>query len=177
MSRRQYAPGEHGKKRRGKLSNYGTQLREKQKVKRVYGVREQQFRRYFSIAARSKGITGKILLQILESRLDNVLFQGHFATSRPEARQIVRHRHVSVNGKVVNIPSYVIEKDDAISVVPKEMWTNRVKKNIEISKERELPSWIEFDQENLKLKILRLPEKEDIQLPIQEQLIVELYSK
>ena len=177
LSRREYAPGQHGQRRRSKASNYGMQLREKQKVKRIYGVREQQFRRYFSIASRIKGITGKILLQILERRLDNALFQGHFAASRQEARQIVRHRHVLVNGKIVNIPSYLIKEQDLISVGQRPAWATRIKKNIEVSKERQFPSWIEFNQENLSLKILRLPEKEDIQLPIQEQLIVELYSK
>lgn len=177
ISRRQYPPGQHGQGRRSKLSNYGTQLREKQKVKRIYGVREQQFRRYFSIAELSKGVTGKILLQILERRLDNVLFQGHFATSRPEARQIARHRNVLINGKSVNIPSYLLEKDDVISVGHKEEWKKRVRKNLDISKDRQLPDWVQLDQENLNLKISRLPEKEDLQFAIQEQLIVELYSK
>ena len=177
LSRREYAPGQHGQRRRGKASNYGIQLREKQKVKRIYGIREKQFRRYFSIASRSKGITGKILLQILERRLDNTVFQGHFAASRNESRQIVRHRHILVNGKVVNIPSYLIQEGDVVSAVQKEVCINRVRKNTEISKERQFPNWIEFSQENLSLKILRLPEKEDIQLPVQEQLIVELYSK
>ncbi|MBM3251764.1 MAG: 30S ribosomal protein S4 [Candidatus Omnitrophica bacterium] len=174
--KRQYAPGQHGQKR-AKLSNYAGQLREKQKVKRIYGILEKQFRTYFQKAAKTKGVTGKMLLQYLERRLDNVIFHLHFATSRSEARQFVRHNHVYVNNRKVNIPSYLVKKDDAIELKAKEKFRKRIQDNIEISKERGMPSWLESDLNNLKGKIVRLPDREDIQLPISEQLIVELYSK
>jgi small subunit ribosomal protein S4 len=174
--KRQYAPGQHGQKR-AKLSNYAGQLREKQKVKRIYGILEKQFRTYFQKAAKTKGVTGKMLLQYLERRLDNVIFHLHFATSRSEARQFVRHNHIYVNNRKVNIPSYLVKKDDAIELKAKEKFRKRIQDNIEISKERGMPSWLESDLNNLKGKIVRLPDREDIQLPISEQLIVELYSK
>lgn len=179
LAKRNYEPGQHGGKGRGrgKLSNYGLQLREKQKVKRIYGVLEKQFRRYFSIAAKSKGVTGKLLLQILERRLDNVIFRLGLAASRAQARQIVRHNQIYVNNRRVNIPSFSISKDDLLVVKAKEKALNRIKDNLEISKDRTLPTWLELNRQELKAKILRLPEKEDIQQPIQEQLIVELYSK
>lgn len=177
VSRRAFAPGQHGQMRRQKLSNYGLQLREKQKVKRMYGVLEKQFRRYFKIASKSKGVTGKILLQQLERRLDNVIFRLGLGISRAQARQIVRHNHIYVNSKRVNIPSYSVEKEDIITVKVKEKALNKIKENLETSKDKTLPSWLEFDRAGLKAKVLRLPEKEDIQHPIQEQLIVELYSK
>jgi small subunit ribosomal protein S4 len=175
--RRAYAPGQHGQGRRQKLSNYGLQLREKQKVKRIYGVLEKQFRRYFQIASKTKGVTGKMLLQMLERRLDNVIFRTGLAVSRSQARQLVRHNHISVNGKRVNIPSYLVDKDDAIKVTTKEKALNKIKENLEASKDRTVPAWIAFDAAGMSAKIIRLPEKEDIQQPIQEQLIVELYSK
>ncbi len=176
VAKRAYAPGEHGKSRL-KLSNYGLQLREKQKVKRMYGVLERQFRRYFQIASKSKGVTGKLLLQLLERRLDNVIFRLGLAISRPEARQIVRHNFVYINSRRVNIPSYLIDKDDTVQIKPKEKKLNRFKDNLQISKDKALPKWLEFNSSDLSAKVLRLPEKEDIQQPIQEQLIVELYSK
>lgn len=176
INRRNYAPGDHGQKR-VKLSNYGLQLREKQKVKRIYGVLEKQFRRYFHIASKQKGVTGKILLQELERRLDNVVFRLGVAVSRAQARQIVRHNMVYVNSKRVNIPSYSVAKDEVIELKIKEKFQAKVKENLALTKDRGLPAWLEFDIKALKAKILRLPEKGDIQQPIQEQLIVELYSK
>ena len=177
LSRRAYVPGEHGQVSRFKLSNYGLQLREKQKVKRMYGILEKQFRRYFSIASKSKGATGKILLQLLERRLDNVIFRAGFGLSHAQARQIVRHNFVYVNSKRVNIPSYGIKADEIINLKAKEKALKFIKDNIELSKERMSPSWLQVNTDKLEIKILRLPEKEDIQQPIQEQLIVELYSK
>jgi len=174
--KRQYAPGEHGQ-RRTKLSNYAHQLREKQKVKRIYGILEKLFRTYFHKAARSKGVTGKLLLQYLERRLDNVIFHLHFATSRSEGRQFVRHNHVYVNNRRVNIPSYLVKADDIVEIKAKEKFHKKIQDNLELSKERGMPQWIEVDINNLKGKIVRLPDREDIQLPISEQLIVELYSK
>jgi len=176
-ARRSYAPGQHGQGRRTKLSNYGLQLREKQKVRRMYGVLEKQFRRYFKIASKTKGVTGKVLLQLLERRLDNVVFRLGLAISRPGGRQIVRHNQIYVNSKRVNIPSYLVNKNDIIQVKTKEKAAKKIKENLEISKDRSVPSWLEFNRNDLSAKVIRLPEKEDIQQPIQEQLIVELYSK
>lgn len=179
ISKRPFAPGQHGQsgKRKQKLSNYGIQLREKQKVKRIYGVMEKQFRRYFDIASKSKGVTGKILLQLLERRLDNVVFASGFAISRDQARQIVNHSLVYVNGHRVNVPSYLIKANDAIELRVKPKAIEYIKQNFKLSAERTKPSWLDVEAEKLAIKILRLPEKEDTQLPIEEQLIVELYSK
>ncbi|MDP2938831.1 MAG: 30S ribosomal protein S4 [Candidatus Omnitrophota bacterium] len=174
--RRQYAPGQHGQKR-SKLSNYAQQLREKQKVKRIYGLMEKQFRTYFLKASKSKGVTGKMLLQLLERRLDNVIFQMRLATSRQEARQIVNHGFVYVNGQRVNVPSFLVKTQDSIELKLKQKNLKNIKENIEVSQQRSVPSWLEVDFENFKGKVIRLPEREDIQLPIREQLIVELYSK
>lgn len=176
IAKRATPPGQHGANR-VKLSNYGVQLREKQKVKWMYGVLENQFRTYFKNASKSKGVTGKILLQLLERRIDNVVFRLGLATSRPQARQIVRHNCIWVNGTRVNIPSFLIAKDDVITVKTKEGAVKRIKENIELSKERSVPAWLSFDQANLAAKVIRLPEKEDITATIQEQMIVELYSK
>ena len=177
LSRRAYVPGQHGQKRRLKLSNYGLQLREKQKVKRMYGVLERQFRRYFHIAARSKGVTGKILLQLLERRLDNLIFRCGFGLSHAQARQIVRHNFVYVNPSRVNIPSYLVKAGDIVNIKAKDKSVKFIRDNIELSKERTVPGWLQVNTDKLEIKVLRLPEKEDIQQPIQEQLIVELYSK
>jgi small subunit ribosomal protein S4 len=177
VSRRAYAPGQHGQNRRRKLSNYGLQLREKQKVRRIYGVLEKQFRRYFAIASKSKGVTGKLLLQLLERRLDNVVFRLGLATSRSQGRQIVRHNQIYVNSKRVNIPSYLVSKDDIVQLKTKEKAKAKIKENLEISKDRAVPGWLEFNPSELTARVVRLPEKEDIQQQIQEQLIVELYSK
>ncbi len=176
ITKRSYAPGQHGQSRT-KFSNYGLQLRAKQKVKRIYGVLERQFRRYFYIAAKSKGVTGKILLQQLERRLDNVVFRLGLALSRAQARQIVRHNFIYINSKRVNIPSYQVDKDDLIQLKAKEKALNKIKENLEVSKDRAVSSWLEFNAAAFSAKVLRLPEKEDIRHPIQEQLIVELYSK
>ncbi|MDD5431915.1 MAG: 30S ribosomal protein S4 [Candidatus Omnitrophica bacterium] len=176
VTKRAYAPGDHGEGRRTKLSNYGLQLREKQKVKRMYGVLEKQFRRYFEVASHTKGVTGKVLLQMLERRLDNVIFRLGLSLSRAQARQIVRHNHVLVNSVRVNIPSYQIAKDDVIQIKPNDKSKN-MKETMEITKERTVPSWLEFNAKELTAKVIRLPEKEDIEHIIQEQLIVELYSK
>jgi len=176
ITKRNSAPGQHGLSRT-KLSNYGLQLREKQKVKRMYGVLERQFRRYFKTASKSKGVTGKVLLQLLERRLDNVIFRLGFGVSRSQARQIARHNFIYINSKRVNIPSYLINKDDIIQVKTKERTQNKIRGIMELTKDRDVPSWLELNAQELKARVVRLPEKEDIQQPIQEQLIVELYSK
>jgi len=160
-----------------KLSNYGLQMREKQKVKRIYGVLESQFRGYFAQASKSKGVTGKVLLQLLERRLDNVIFRMGLGLSRSHARQIVRHNHVSVNNRRVNIPSYLIRTGDVVAITGKETGKNRIKENLEYTKERSVPAWLEFAPAQLTARVVRLPEKSDILHPIEEQLIVELYSK
>lgn len=175
--KRAYAPGQHGSSRRSKLSNYGLQLREKQKVKRIYGVLERQFRKYFKIASKTKGVTGKVLLQLLERRLDNVIFRLGLSISRAQARQVVRHNFVYVNARRVNIPSFLVKKGDVVEIKAKDKAKNKLKDNLELSKDRSVPSWLEFDKEGMKAKVLRLPEKADTTSTIQEQLIVELYSK
>ena len=176
-AKRAYPPGQHGQGRRQKLSNYGVQLKEKQKVKRIYGVLERQFRKYFKIASKTKGVTGKVLLQLLERRLDNVVFRMGLGISRSQARQIVRHNLIAVNSRRVNIPSFLVDKDDVIEIKSKDKVKIKIKDNLELSKDRTVPSWLEFSATEMKGKVLRLPEKTDIQQPIQEQLIVELYSK
>ncbi len=177
LAKRAFPPGQHGESRRTKLSNYGIQLKEKQKVKWMYGILEKQFRRYFESAARTKGVTGRILLQLLERRLDNVIFRLGTAVSRAQARQIVRHNFVYVNSHRVNIPSYLITKDDIVEIRAKDQAIKKIRENMELSKSRPLASWLEFNPVELKSKVLRLPEKEDSDSTIQEQLIVELYSK
>jgi small subunit ribosomal protein S4 len=176
IERREYAPGQHGA-RRPKLSNYGLQLREKQKLKRIYGLLEKQFRLYFSKAARKTGVTGSTLLQYLERRLDNTVYQAGFTTSRNAGRQMVGHGLVYVNDKRVNIPSFLINKDDEISIKAKDSALKGVKDNLEASKGRQVPEWLALDANHLKAKIVRLPQREDIQQPINEQLVVELYSR
>ncbi len=176
LARRPYAPGQHGQKR-GKLSDYGVQLREKQKAKRLYGILERQFRLYFFMAERSRGITGNMLLQLLERRLDNVIFRLTFAPSRQSARQLVRHGFVLVNDRKVNIPSYLIKEGDRIQIKPKEKIKKKIQDDMELVKERGIPAWLELDRLNLKGQIKRFPAKDDIGEEIQAQLIVELYSK
>jgi len=179
LERRDYAPGQHGA-RRTKMSDYGLQLREKQKVKRLYGVLEKQFRRYYEKATRSKGITGSVLLQLLERRLDNVVYRLGFATTRPQARQMVSHGLICVNDKRVNIPSYLIKSGDEISVKNRDNIKKYAKTNIDLNNEyqgREKVTWVAVDEAHLKGKVARLPEREDITFPINEQLIIELYSK
>ena len=176
ITRRDFAPGQHGQIRK-KESNYGVQLREKQKVKRIYGVLERQFKHYFKMAERSKGVTGVTLLQLLERRLDNVIYRMNFANSRAEARQIVQHGLVQVNGKRVDIPAYVVTMGQEVSIKVKEPVQKRLAETFEALKVRTIPKWIEVDAKNFKCKITAIPTKEDVGFPIQEQLIVELYSK
>lgn len=177
VEKRAFPPGQHGQIR-VKLSDYGIQLREKQKVKRIYGVLERQFRRYFSIAQKTKGVTGQMLLEMLERRLDNVLYRMGFATSRHEAREMVRHRAVTVNGRLVDLPSFTVKVGDVVQIAAKrDGQAARMKENVERTKDRPAPAWIQIDAPQLKGVILRAPQKDDIGLPVQEQLIVELYSK
>lgn len=176
VARRAYAPGQHVQMRK-KESNYGVQLREKQKVKRIYGVLERQFKHYFKIAERAKGVTGITLLQLLERRLDNIVFRMNLANSRAEARQIVGHGFVYVNGKRVDIPSYTVKLNDEVSLKVKDDMRKRLGETFEALKDRLIPKWMEVDAANLKAKIAAMPTKDDIGFPIQEQLIVELYSK
>ena len=154
--RRAYAPGQHGAQRK-KLSEYGVQLREKQKAKRFYGILESQFRKYFDIAVRKKGVTGEVLLQILESRLDNVVYRMGFASTRAEARQLVRHGHFEVNGRRVNIPSYLVKVNDTISVKEKSKKLERFKEILDVTGAKIVPNWLEVDQENLTGKVAALP--------------------
>jgi len=176
IERRAYAPGQHGK-RRSKILGYGLQLREKQKVKRIYGVLENQFRLYFKHAEQMKGITGENLLSQLERRLDNVVFALGFAASRAQARQLVRHGHVHVNGRKVNVPSFLVAKGHIVAIREKSRTNPQVMTSVETAKGRGIPSWLELDQVAFKGTVLEIPKREDIKLPVQEQLIVELYSK
>ena len=176
VEKREYVPGMHGQGRQ-KLSDYGVQLREKQKVKRIYGVLESQFKFYFRKASRSKGVTGASLLITLERRLDNVIYRMSVAASRSEARQVVRHGHVIVNGRQVNIPSYTVNAGDEIVVKGTEKMMSRFKEVLEQNKDQRKAEWLEVDGANFKAKVKKMPERSDVQMPIQEQLIVELYSK
>ncbi|MFA5038864.1 MAG: 30S ribosomal protein S4 [Candidatus Omnitrophota bacterium] len=177
VAKRAFPPGQHGQGRQPKLSNYGLQLREKQKVKKIYGVLEKQFRRYFAIASKTQGVTGKVLLQLLERRLDNVLLRLLFATSHAQARQLVRHGSVYVNGRRVNIPSFSVKAGDTIEIKGHDGVKKGVRSNIELCKDRGVATWLQADLDNLKATVARLPDRDDIQMPIHEQLIVELYSK
>lgn len=170
------APGVHGA-RRGRLSDYGVQLREKQKVRRIYGVLEKQFRNYYKEAARLKGNTGENLLQLLEGRLDNVVYRMGFGATRAEARQLVSHKAILVNGKVVNVPSFNVTANDVVSVREKAKNQARIKAALEIAAQRELPTWIEVDSNKMEGMFKRLPERSDLSADINEHLIVELYSK
>lgn len=176
LATRQTIPGEHGQARQRKPSEYGLQLREKQKAKRAYGVLETQFHRYFETAERQKGITGENLLVLLERRLDNVIYRMGFGASRPQARQIVRHGHVLVNGKKVNIPSYLVDANDVITIREKSAEQEHFKALRE-GTNRVIPKWLTVDNENLKATVTALPAREDIDLTLQEHLIVELYSR
>ena len=176
VSRRNYAPGQHGQKK-AKLSEYGTQLREKQKTKSYYGVGERQFRKYFEIASNKKGVTGENLLQLLESRLDNVVYRLGFGASRAEARQLVNHAQFDVNGKKVDIASYLVKPGDIISVREIKKDNSCIKGNIEANVNRPVPAWLEKDNEKMTGKVLRLASREDIDIALEEHLIVELYSK
>ena len=174
VSRRNYAPGQHGQSRT-KLSNYGVQLREKQKVRKYYGVSEKQFAHYYEVADKMEGITGENFLRILESRLDNVIYRLGLGTSRAEARQLVTHGHFLINGSKVDIPSYLVKVGDVIEVKEKSKSSAKFKELAEIS--TNVPSWLEMNKENLKGKVVTLASREDIELPIEEHLIVEYYSK
>ena len=176
VTRRNYAPGEHGQGKK-KLSEYGTQLREKQKTKSFYGVQERQFRKYFEMAENKKGITGEVLLQILESRLDNVIYRAGFGTSRAQARQLVNHGHFDVNGVKTDIPSYLVKPGDVITVRENKKDSKILKENIEVNSSKPVPEWLDKNSEKLEVKVLRLASREDVDLPVEEHLIVELYSK
>ncbi len=176
FDRRGYPPGEHGQKR-GKLSDYGIQLREKQKVRRMYGISEKQFRIDFKEADRLKGITGANLLRLLETRLDNTVFKLGFVSSRNQGRHFVRHNHFKVNGRKVNIPSYRIKKGDVIELKEGSRNIQAIVDSLDAVVRRGIPQWLELDKDNWKGEVKGLPAREDVALPIQEQLIVELYSK
>lgn len=177
FDRRGYAPGEHGQRRRGKLSDYGIQLREKQKVKRMYCLSEKQFRITFKKADRQKGITGTNLLVLLERRLDNVVYRLGFVNSRTQGRHFVRHNHFLVNGKRVNIPSYTIKVGDEIQVAEKSQKVQAIGEALESVVRRGVPQWLELEKDKLKGVVKSFPVREDLTMPMQEQLIVELYSK
>ncbi len=177
VSRREYAPGQHGLNKKTKLSNFGIQLREKQKIKRIYGILETQFRNYFLKASATKGVTGHILLQFLERRLDSVLFNGGFAKSRTDGRQIVSHNHVSVNGRRVNIASFLVKPNDTIEIKTDAKALANIKANVETTKERKVPGWLQVDAANLVIKVVRVPTREDVTYTVNEQLVVELYSR
>jgi small subunit ribosomal protein S4 len=176
IERRKYPPGQHGQGYR-KLSDYGLQLREKQKVRKTYGLVERQFRRYFHEAERSKGITGEMLLQLLESRLDNVAYRMGFTSNRRKARQLISHGHFRVNGKKVNIPSYIVKGGDLVEVKETSRDIPEIIDSLSKVEHRGIPAWVEVDSANFKGKVLHVPSRDEIQLPIQEKLIVELYSK
>ncbi len=176
FQRRSYAPGQHGQAR-GKISDYGLQLREKQKVKRMYGLLEAQFRGYFQRAERQKGVTGTNLLVLLERRLDNVVFRLGFANSRAEARQMVRHGQILVNGQKLNLPSYLIKVEDTVQVAERSRQRPAVRDALEAAARRGCPAWLELHKEEARGRVIMFPTREDITMPIQEHLIVELYSK
>jgi len=177
FERRPYPPGQHGQRRSGKISDYQLQLREKQKVKRIYGVLERQFRRYYYRADRQKGITGTNLLMLLECRLDNMVYRMGFASSRNQARQLIRHNHFLVNNRKVNIPSYQVKVGDVVEVREGSRKVQAILDAMETVVRRGVPSWIELDKDNLRGVFKAMPGREDLTMPIQEQLIVELYSK
>ena len=177
IERRNVPPGQHGKGRKAKLIGYGLQLREKQRVKRMYGVLERQFRRYFETADRKKGITGEILLQLLESRLDNVVYRLGFATSRAQARQLVRHGHFLVNDRRADVPSYLLRAGDRVVVKPASAKNPAIQYAMEEVKGRGIPEWLELNGAGPSGRLVAVPTREQLGLPVQEQLIVELYSK
>lgn len=176
IERRNYPPGQHGQKR-PKFSEYALQLREKQKVKRMYGILEGQFRRYFAIAERTRGITGEILLQLLERRFDNMIYRMGFATSRPEARQLVRHGHFLVNGRKLNIPSALLAAGDVVTVRERSKNVTRVQEALAQAEHRGAPEWVEVNREGFSARVKALPTRAELTMPINEKLIVELYSK
>jgi len=177
IEKRNFAPGQHGKDRKAKVVGYGLQLREKQKTKRMYFTQEGQFRNYFEKAARTKGVTGEMLLQQLERRLDNVVYRLGFGMSRRQARQLVRHGHVAVNGRKVNIPSYEVSVGEEITIREASRKTPLLEQAKEFASHQTVPTWLEVDRDNFKGRVLSLPKRDEIQMPVNEQLIVELYSK
>lgn len=177
LERRSYAPGMHGNARNKKLSEYGVQLREKQKAKRYYGLLESQFKGYFDMAERRPGQTGENLLSLCESRLDNVVYRLGFGMSRAEARQLVNHGHFTVNGRKVSIPSFQVKPGMVIALREKSRNLEKIKANVEANAFRQPPKWLEYDAANMIAKVVAVPAREDIDLPIEEHLIVELYSK
>jgi len=177
IEKRNFAPGQHGKDRKAKIVGYGLQLREKQKAKRIYFAQERQFRNYFEKAARTKGVTGEMLLQQLERRLDNVVYRLGFGMSRRQARQLVRHGHIQVDGRKVNIPSYEVSVGEEIAVRDGSRKLPLLEQARDFASHQNSPAWLEIDRDNFKGRVLSLPKREEIQQPVNEQLIVELYSK
>jgi small subunit ribosomal protein S4 len=175
--RRSYPPGQHGQARRRRRSDYGEQLREKQKVKRIYGVAEKQFRGYYFKASRMKGVTGDNLIQLLERRLDNAVYRMGFVSDHAEARQLVRHGHFTVNGRKVNIPSYLVRADDVIEVRERSRKITRIIEALGVVERRGVPSWIALEADAFKATVKSLPARDDVTMPIREHLIIELYSK
>lgn len=176
VQRRAYAPGQHGQNRK-KLSEYGMQLRMKQRLRRIYGLSERQLENYYADASRKRGITGEILLQTIEMRLDNVVYRLGIGASRPQARQLVMHGHITVNGKKVDIPSYLVKVGDVIAVRESSRSLDVIKENVEASSGRALPEWLEFDADKLEGQVKAVPKRDQIDIPVQEHLIVEYYSR
>jgi len=176
IERRNYPPGEHGQGRQ-KFSEYALQLREKQKVRRTYGVLEKQFRRYFEMAERARGVTGEILLQLLERRLDNMVYRMGFATSRSEGRQLVRHGHFTVNGRKVNIPSFLVKPNDEVVLRERSRKVERIQEALSQAEHRGAPEWLEVNREGFSARVKALPARADLTMDIKEQLVIELYSK
>jgi len=176
IERRNYPPGQHGQAR-PKFSEYSIQLREKQKLRRIYGILEGQFRRYFQMADRAKGVTGETLLQLLERRMDNMVYRMGFATSRSEARQLVRHGHFSVNGRKVNVPSFLTKAGDVVTVTERSKKVVRIQEALDLAQRRGVPDWLEFSPEAFSARVKSIPTRSDLTMPINEKLVVELYSK
>ena len=177
MERRPYPPGQHGQKRARRPSDYAVRLREKQKLRRIYGISERQFRNLFEEASKKKGVTGSVFLGLLESRLDNVVYRLGFAVSRRQARQLVRHGHITVNGRRVDLPSSRVRPGDEIAVAEKSRTLELIRQNLEAMKGRKVGPWLSLDVEGMKGKFLRLPDREDLALPVNEQLVIEFYSR
>jgi len=177
IERRPYAPGQHGQRRARRPSDYAVRLREKQKMRRIYGISEKQFRNLFEEASKRKGVTGTVFLRLLESRLDNVVYRLGIATSRKQARQLVRHGHIAVNDRKVTVPSYRVRPGDVVAVTEAGKKIGAIQANIEAAKGRNTGPWLEFDPEKMAGRFLRLPEREDLALPVNEQLVIEYYSR
>ena len=176
IERRNYPPGQHGQAR-PKFSEYSIQLREKQKLRRIYGILEGQFRRYFQMADRAKGVTGETLLQLLERRMDNMVYRMGFATSRSEARQLVRHGHFSVNGRKVNVPSFLTKAGDVVMVTERSKKVARIQEALDLAQRRGVPDWLEVSPDAFTGRVKSIPARSDLTMPINEKLVVELYSK